>query len=360
MQRLNDMGFEFTNITDVIKAVWEKLCAILAPLFEGAFSAIASILQGALTILTGLFDVFSGIFTGDWTTTWNGVKTIFSGVWKMITGILRSVLGVIKSLISSAWNAVKALTASIWNSITSTIKTKLANAKAAVTSVFNSIRSTISSVLSGALSKVQSIFGSIYSSISSKINAAKGAVSSAISAIKSAMHFSWSLPKLKLPHVSISGKFSLNPPSAPHFGISWYKEGGILTQPTVFGAAGNRLLAGGEAGAEAVLPLSKLWDELDRILNSAISAVASYGQPEAGLVAKAGQLLTMDNFSLGGLAGGGGIYINYDFSGFTWSPTVNADGDGGSGIMAELKAHEAEFFDWLEEFVSMREVAQYA
>ena len=360
VQRLNDMGFEFTSISDVIKAVWEKLCAVLAPLFEGAFSTIAAILEGALTVLTGLFDVFAGIFTGDWSQVWHGVKTIFYGVWQMIVGVLKSVLGVIKSLVSAAWGVVKNVTASIWNSIVSTIKTKLANAKSAVSSMLASIKATISSILNGALATVRSIFGSIYTSISSKIQAAKSTVNSAISAIKSAMHFSWSLPKLKLPHVSISGKFSLNPPSAPHFGISWYKEGGILTQPTVFGAAGNRLLAGGEAGAEAVLPLSKLWDELDRILSSAISAVASYGRPETGLIAHAGQLLAMDNFSLGSLAGGGGIYVNYDFSGFTWAPTVKSDGGSESGIMNELKAHEAEFFDWLEEFISMREVAQYA
>lgn len=360
VQRLNAMGFDFESFGDVIMMIWNKICSILAPLFEGAFSAVASILEGALTIMTGLFDVFSGMFTGDWSTMWNGIKTIFSGVWNMIKGILRSVLGVIKSLIGTAWSAIKALTASIWNSITSTIKAKLAVAKSAVTAAFNAIKSTISSVLSGALAKVQSIFSSIYNAIRNKINAAKSAVSSAISAIKSAMHFSWSLPRLKLPHVSISGKFSLNPPSAPHFGISWYKEGGILTQPTVFGAAGNRLLAGGEAGAEAVLPLSKLWKELDRILSSAISAVASAGKTDGGLVAQAGQLITMDNFSLGSLAGGGGIYVHNDFSGFTWSPTVKADGGSESNIMNELKAHEAEFFDWLEEFVSMREVAQYA
>lgn len=132
-----------------------------------------------------------------------------------------------------------------------------------------------------------------------------------------------------------------------------------MTQPTIFGAAGNKLLAGGEAGAEAVLPLSKLWTQLDRIISGAMSAVAK-SDPGTSLVAKAGQLITMDNFSLGSLAGGGGIYIHNDFSNFTWQPTINANGEGRADIMTELKAHEAEFFDWLEEFTSMREVAMYA
>lgn len=364
VQRLNDMGFEFTSITDVIKAVWEKFCAILAPLFEAAFSTIATILEGALTILTGLFDVFSGIFTGDWEKTWKGVKTIFSGAWKMITAVLKSVLKVIKSLVSAAWSAVKSVTASVWNSIVSSIKSKLATARSAVSSALSSIKSTFSSVLSGALSTVRSIFSSIYSTISSKISSAKSAVSSAISGIKSALKFSWSLPKLKVPHIRVSGGSAPwgigGKGSPPSFSVGYWAKGGIMTSPTFLGMTGSTVNIGGEKGAEAILPLSKLWDELDRILSNAISAVASYGQPEGGLIAKAGQLITMDNFSLGSLASGGGIYINYDFSGFTWSPTVKTGGGNESSIMNELKAHEAEFFDWLQEFISMREVAQYA
>ena len=107
------------------------------------------------------------------------------------------------------------------------------------------------------------------------INAAKTAVSNAINAIKSKFNFSWSLPKLKLPHVSISGKFSINPPSVPHFGISWYRDGGIMTRPTVFGMNGNKLLAGGEAGAEAILPLAHFYSELGNMIDKKLDAVAS-------------------------------------------------------------------------------------
>lgn len=107
---------------------------------------------------------------------------------------------------------------------------------------------------------IANTFEKIRSSISDKINAAKDAVQTAIDKIKGIMNFSWSLPKLKLPHISISGSFSLNPPSAPKFGIEWYKDGGILMNPTIFGMNGSRLMAGGEAGPEAVAPISLLQD----------------------------------------------------------------------------------------------------
>lgn len=195
------------------------------------------------------------------------------------------------------------------------------------------------------------------------MEAAKNAVGNAISALKSKFNFSWSLPSLKLPHISISGSFSINPPSVPHFGISWYKEGGILTQPTIFGAAGNTLLAGGEAGAEAVVPLATLWEKLETMIRAVFnSASTTGGSSDAGLTSKAGELLTLDDFSLGSLADNNSMVIYYDFSGFTWSPQIQTGGSGDDedDLMARLRAHEAEFFDWLEEFIQMREVAQYA
>lgn len=76
--------------------------------------------------------------------------------------------------------------------------------------------------------------------------------------LKTIFDFEWKLPKIKLPHFTISGKFSLNPPSIPKFGVSWYAKGGILTSPTIFGMSGNRFIGGGEAGHEAVLPIELL------------------------------------------------------------------------------------------------------
>lgn len=167
----------------------------------------------------------------------------------------------------------------------------------------------MSSGLSSALSTVTGKFSSIYSTISSKMSAARDAVGNAISALKSKFNFSWSLPHLKLPHVSISGSFSINPPSVPHFGISWYKDGGILTRPTIFGAAGNNLLAGGEAGAEAVVPLATLWDKLETMITSVFNTASTTGGSSGeGLTSTAGRLLTLDDFSLGSLADSRNMY----------------------------------------------------
>lgn len=70
--------------------------------------------------------------------------------------------------------------------------------------------------------------------------------------------FSFKWLDIKLPHLKVSGKFSLNPPSVPKMSVKWYAKGGILNRPTVFGRNGNELMGGGEAGKEAILPIELL------------------------------------------------------------------------------------------------------
>lgn len=131
-------------------------------------------------------------------------------------------------------------------------------------------------ILDGAKQTVSNIMDNIRGSFSEKINAARDAIDQGIRNIKNLFNFSWSLPHLKLPHFSISGSFSLDPPSVPHLGVEWYAKGGVLYGAQIFGKMGNQLLGGGETGPEAVLPLNGFYRELAEILDRKLGAL-NYG-----------------------------------------------------------------------------------
>jgi TP901 family phage tail tape measure protein len=359
-----------TAISNVASTAWNAISSTASSLWEGIKGTIGSKIDAAKEKVSTATSAITSVASS----AWSSVSSTASSLWSTISSTVSSKISAARSAVSSAtstitsvasaaWSSVSSAASSKWESVRSTISNKLSSAKSTVSSLMSGITSTMSSGLSSALSTVTGKFSSIYSTISSKMSAARDAVGNAISALKSKFNFSWSLPHLKLPHVSISGSFSINPPSVPHFGISWYKDGGILTRPTIFGAAGNNLLAGGEAGAEAVVPLATLWDKLETMITSVFNTASTTGGSSGeGLTSTAGRLLTLDDFSLGSLADSGGVVVYYDFSGFTWSPQIQTEGTGDDtdDFMAKLKAHEAEFFDWLEEFIKMREVAQYA
>ena len=359
-----------TAISNVASAAWNAISSTASSLWEGIKGTIGSKIDAAKEKVSTATSAITSVARSAWSSVsstasslWDTISSTVSSKISAASSAVSSATSTITSVASSAWSSVSSTASSQWESIRSTISSKLSSAKSTVSSLMSGITSTMSSGLSSALSTVSGKFSSIYSTISSKMSAARDAVGNAISALKSKFNFSWSLPHLKLPHVSISGSFSINPPSVPHFGISWYKDGGILTRPTIFGAAGNNLLAGGEAGAEAVVPLATLWDKLETMITSVFNTASTTGGSSGeGLTSTAGRLLTLDDFSLGSLADSGGVVVYYDFSGFTWSPQIQTEGTGDDAddFMAKLKAHEAEFFDWLEEFIKMREVAQYA
>ena len=359
-----------TAISNVASAAWNAISSTASSLWEGIKGTIGSKIDAAKEKVSTATSAITSVASSAWSSVsstasslWSTISSTVSSKISAASSAVSSATSTITSVASSAWSSVSSAASSQWESVRSTISSKLSSARSTVSSLMSGITSTMSSGLSSALSTVSGKFSSIYSTISSKMSAARDAVGNAISALKSKFNFSWSLPHLKLPHVSISGSFSINPPSVPHFGISWYKDGGILTRPTIFGAAGNNLLAGGEAGAEAVVPLATLWDKLETMITSVFNTASTTGGSSGeGLTSTAGRLLTLDDFSLGSLADSGGVVVYYDFSGFTWSPQIQTEGTGDDAddFMAKLKAHEAEFFDWLEEFIKMREVAQYA
>ena len=303
LDRINEFGFNFQSIGELISTIWNGVCSLLAPVFEAAWNTIASVLEAAMDIITGILDVFIGLFTGDWSQFWTGIQEIASGIWdgicamwsgfwESLTGISDAFLGLfgtswselwnglqqaasaawngITSILSGIWNGLIGIASAAWNGIKTAITTPINAAKDAVSSVFNAIKSTCDSIWSGVKSAASTAWNAVKTAIMTPINAAKDAVSKAVGTMKSVFNnCSLRLPHIPLPHFSITGKFSLMPPSIPHFGVSWYAKGGILDGATIFGAKGNRLLGGGEAGPEAVLPLADFYSHLDKSLESA-------------------------------------------------------------------------------------------
>ena len=172
----------------------------------------------------------------------------------------------VKNWVVTQWNALKASVTAIFNNIKATASAVWNGIKSAVTSAANTIKSMVSGAFNSLKGTVSAAWNAIKTAITHPIQTAVGLVSAAISKIKSIIngaHFK--LPHIKLPHFSISGKLSLNPPSIPKVSVSWYKTGGIFDQPTIAGI--------GEAGPEAVVPLDKLWNKLD-----AIAAASAQGE----------------------------------------------------------------------------------
>lgn len=427
-ERFAGLNISFADIVSALKAIWDGFCEILAPVFEGAFAALADTITTVCDVLIGILDTFIGLFTGNWEQCWTGIQEVFGGIWEgikaVLTDVLESLKGVldtflgwfgtdldtvwseitstvesvwngivdffasvwneitsaassawetiknvitvaimligeiisaavqiislpwrfiwenckeyiiaawetiknvissalntISSVISAGWNAISAVVSpvidtiinivssgwnlissvvsnvtqgilgvvsSVWNSISGVVSSVMGTissvmssgwnaAKGVVTSAISGIRSVISSGLHSASSVVSSVLSGIKSRFSNIWNGCKSVVSSAINHIKSAMNFSWSLPKLKLPHPKIEGKFSLDPPSVPHFSIDWYAKamdaGMIMNRPTVFGydAVSNKLMAGGEAGSETVVGTQSLMNMIQDAVNN--------------------------------------------------------------------------------------------
>lgn len=277
----------FSNLWTHLQSVWEGICNVV----QTAVVLLGSIIQGAIDIITLPFQMIWENCKGIVSSVWEGIKSVVSSaihavsstissvmsaiknvittVWNAISSKVSSVLNTIKTTVSTVFNAVKSVASSVWNGIKSVISSVVDGIKSKVSSVFNGVKSTITSIFNGIKSTATSVWNGIKDAIIKPVEAAKNAVKGIIDKITGFFSgMKLELPKIKLPHFKISGKLSLSPPSVPHLSIDWYKEGGILTKPTVFGMNGSSLMAGGEAGKEAVLPLKGFYNQLEHILSS--------------------------------------------------------------------------------------------
>lgn len=242
-------------IKDFISNAVDAMKTVITNVWNAIKSFISSVLEGIKTVITTVWNAISSTVT----TVMNTIRNTISTVWNAIKSVVTSVINAIKSVISSVFNAIKSTISSILNSIKSVFSSVWNGIKSTVSGVVNGVKSTISSGLNAAKNTVSNVLNGIKSKFSSIFESAKSIVSNAINKIKGFFNFSWSLPKLKLPHVTISGKFSLTPPSVPKFGISWYKkamdEPYLFTKPTLFDVnpATGTAKGAGEAGDEVMI-----------------------------------------------------------------------------------------------------------
>lgn len=201
---------------DAISSKVQEICAFLAPYVQAFLDQIVSTVQVAMDTLVPVIGAVLGailaVTTGDFTMLQQGVTSIMQGTMVAINGVMQGIL----SIVSGAWNAVKAVFIGVCNAVSG-----------AISGAFNGIKSVIDSTMNGAKSTVS------------------GALS-AISGFFAGLHLQF--PHINLPHFSISGDFSLVPPSVPSISVSWYRTGAIAMGASVVGI--------GEAGPEAVVPLS--------------------------------------------------------------------------------------------------------
>ena len=245
--RLSELGIDFTSMASAISAIWNGFCQLLGPVFEAALQFVSDVFTAWTSIITGLLDVFIGLFTGNWElmkeglmTIWTAMQTFVINCWTNICNFLMNILNVILSFFGLDLAQLVTIVQMIFEQIRTTIAEKITLAKDKIKEAFEIVKTVVSEALSAAYSTVQQKFEAIRSAISEKMEAAKRIVKEGIDKLKSFFDFEWHLPALKLPHFSISGEFSLDPPSVPSFGVDWYDRGGIFSGPSVIGVGEKR------------------------------------------------------------------------------------------------------------------------
>lgn len=274
VDKITEVYNSSSPIVQAIKTLFTTHFENIKVVIQTVFEVIKTVVSTVMMVIQQIIQTITAAIKGDWSGVWNGIKSIFSTIWDAIKSIVTTVLNAIKTIISNVLNVAKSIVSNILNSIKSVFSNIWNSIKSTVSNVINGIKSTISSGLNAAKSVVSRVLESIKSKFSSIFESAKNIVKSAIDKIKSFFNFDWSLPKLKLPHFEISGKFSLDPPSVPKFGIEWYKkamdDGMIMNKPTVFGVnpSTGKFLAGGEAGSETVVGTESLMNMIQNAVRT--------------------------------------------------------------------------------------------
>lgn len=298
----NEVQPYFEVLWTAVKAVFSVVVEQLIANFKIAWEAIKLVWSVAVSWFQMIWDnikqVFSVVkayFEGAFRTAkeaveliWSAVTGFFQNIWNTIKGIFSAVKAVLSGDFQGAWDAIKGIVggwtsyfSGIWQGIKNvfaSVKSWFSNTFSAAFSAVKNIWSNISGFFSGLVSKIQSAVSNVKNILTKPFDAAKDAIVKVVDKIKSVFGgMKLSFPNIKMPHFSIKPSGwkigDLLEGSIPKLGIEWYKEGGIMTKPTIFGMNGNSLMAGGEAGAEAILPIDKLEGYISDVVERSVTVV---------------------------------------------------------------------------------------
>ena len=291
-----------TNIPELISRIPEIVMNLVNAFIENAPKLAEAGVELILMLVQGIFDAYNALIDavgeilggigdslGEWgksamkivKTIWNGIKAYFSTIWNGIKSIFTTALTAVKNNISSVFNGIKSFFSNIWNGIKGIFSNSLNSIKTTVTSVVNAVKNAFSTGFNAAKNTVLSVFDAIKNGIKSKLEAAKSVVSNMIEKIKGFFNFKWSLPKIKLPHFSVSG--SANPidwlsQGVPKIKIDWYRKAYnspyLFDKQTVLPFADGFKGFGDGNGAEIVYGR----DNLMRDIREAVGGAGGYTQ----------------------------------------------------------------------------------
>lgn len=341
-EMLNQLMPLISQIASTVLTAFGQIAAAVLPVLVEILNALTPILNMVISLLQPILNLIISLVTP----ILNLIMTAIAPLIEIFTTLISSILQPIMPILSAVANVITSVLGSAIQAIQPIIQ--------GLTSVFQGLIDFITGVFSGNWSQawngVVQVFGGLWDSlvgiVKAPINAVIGLINKAIGALNG---ISVTIPDW-VPVVG-GNTFGINIPTIPMLAAGGFTDGVSIA---------------GEAGMEAVISFDKryrseniaIWEKAGQMLGT-LGDSAGEGD---GLTSTAGKLLTLDDFSLGSLANDASTVIYYDFSGFTWSPQIQTGGTGDDtdDFMAQLRAHEAEFFDWLEEFIQAREVAAYA
>ena len=289
-KRFSGFGEQFKTVSDSIKKVWSAFCKVLAPMFEFGFKSLQIIISTVLNAIIGILEVFIGIFKGDWSRAWQGIKTIFSAVWNGIKSLLSLKLDAIKKVFTTVlsflsskwkaiWNGIKINALTVWNGIKASASAIWNGVKNAVIKPVSAVKKTLSSAWNSIKSAATSAWNRIKSVMVNPINSAKDRISGILKKIKGYFPLSVGkiLSNIKIPKITVSGgkaPYGIGGKGKlPSFAVHWNAEGGIFDSASIIG------YGVGEKGAEAIIPLDRFWKQLDAMAASIVEGIAALTVP---------------------------------------------------------------------------------